>query len=432
MIQFLFFDLGSTLIDESECIEFRIQHLLQQSNCPERGILESRMKELASQNKLPYKDAAKEYGLETLKWPKQLERVYEGVPEILTELKKRYRLGIIANQSFGAEQRLKDYGIYDFFDVIISSAEVGLEKPDPAIFQLALETAGCAPEEAIMIGDRLDNDIDPAAGLGMHTIWVKQGAFAYGDVSLIKHAPEYTVDSIKEVVTALNQYTTPRCRAVIFDLFETLITEWGHEKYTKRKMCADLGVDKEQFDVFWEEKEEERYLGEIDCEGSIRYAINRLGAEVSNGTMAYVLNRRLTTKAACFEYIDPAVFRLLEELRSKGLRTAIVSNCSSEEVKVIRESELYRYFDEVVLSYEVHRKKPDRGIYEEAARRLGVEPGECIFVGDGGSNELPGAEAAGMKAIQAKWYTNRLPQARETIGAFPVAEEPLEVLEFIA
>ncbi len=37
-----------------------------------------------------------------------------------------------------------------------------------------------------------------------------------------------------------------------------------------------------------------------------------------------------------------------------------------------------------------------------------------------------------MKAIQAKWYTNRLPQARETIGAFPVAEEPLEVLEFIA
>jgi len=102
------------------------------------------------------------------------------------------------------------------------------------------------------------------------------------------------------------------------------------------------------------------------------------------------------------------------------------------EMFQFRESELYRYFDEVVLSYEVYRKKPDRGIYEEAARRLCVEPGECIFVGDGGSNELPGAEAAGMKAFQAKWYTNRLPQTRETIGAFPVAEEPLEVLEFIA
>ena len=38
-------------------------------------------------------------------------------------------------------------------------------------------------------------------------------------------------------------------KAVIFDLFETLITEWGHEKYTKRKMCEDLGVEKERFDV---------------------------------------------------------------------------------------------------------------------------------------------------------------------------------------
>ncbi|MBP5490483.1 MAG: HAD-IA family hydrolase [Lachnospiraceae bacterium] len=222
-----------------------------------------------------------------------------------------------------------------------------------------------------------------------------------------------------------------RIKALLFDLFETLITEWGHEKYTKRKMCADLGVDKEEFDVLWEEKEEERYLGEIDFEGSILYAGSKLGREISAETLAYVLNRRMSAKAACFEHIDPEVFRLLEELRSRGFRTAIVSNCSSEEVKVIRESELFRYFDEVVLSYEVHKKKPDRGIYEEAARRLGVDLADCIFVGDGGSNELQGAENAGMKAIQAKWYTNRLPQKRETIGAYPVAEEPLEVLKLI-
>ena len=50
-------------------------------------------------------------------------------------------------------------------------------------------------------------------------------------------------------------------KAVIFDLFETLITEWGHEKYTKRKMCEDLGVDKDCFDVFWKEMEESRKHG---------------------------------------------------------------------------------------------------------------------------------------------------------------------------
>jgi hypothetical protein len=50
------------------------------------------------------------------------------------------------------------------------------------------------------------------------------------------------------------------CKAIIFDLFETLITEWGHKKYTKKEMCADLGIDRSHFDFFWEEKEQERYM----------------------------------------------------------------------------------------------------------------------------------------------------------------------------
>ena len=44
-------------------------------------------------------------------------------------------------------------------------------------------------------------------------------------------------------------------KAVVFDLFETLMTEWGHKKYTKNEMCADLGVERAEFDVFWDEKE---------------------------------------------------------------------------------------------------------------------------------------------------------------------------------
>ena len=199
MIRYIFFDLGSTLIDESECIEYRICQLLTQPGAPDRETLERRMAELASQNKLPYKDAAKEFGLETIKWPQQLERLYNGAAETLEKLKPRYHLGIIANQNPGTEERLKAYGIHHFFDVIIASAEAGLDKPDPEIFRLALREAGCMPDEAFMVGDRLDNDIEPAAGLGMHTVWVKQGSFARGDVNLIRHKPEYTVDSISDV-----------------------------------------------------------------------------------------------------------------------------------------------------------------------------------------------------------------------------------------
>ena len=203
MIKWIFFDLGSTLIDESDCLEYRIQELLKQPNAPNRETFERRMIELASQNRLPYKDAAAEFGLEIVKWPKHLEKMYEGVPKLLKRLVKRYHLGIIANQSIGTEQRLVNYSILQYFDIIMSSAEIGISKPDLKIFKIALDKAGCIPENAYMIGDRLDNDIEPAAQIGMHTIWVKQGSFAYGNLNLIQHKPDHIVDSITDVLEYL-------------------------------------------------------------------------------------------------------------------------------------------------------------------------------------------------------------------------------------
>ena len=202
-IKWIFFDLGSTLIDESDCVEYRIQELLKQPNAPSRETLERRMIELASQNRLPYKDAAAEFGLETVKWPKHLEKMYEGVQELLEKLIVRYRLGIIANQSMGTEQRLVNYGIRQYFDIILSSAEAGMSKPDLKIFETALDRAECIPKNAYMIGDRLDNDIEPAAQLGMHTIWVKQASFAYGNLNLIRHKPDHIVDRVTDVLKYL-------------------------------------------------------------------------------------------------------------------------------------------------------------------------------------------------------------------------------------
>jgi pyrimidine 5'-nucleotidase len=90
-------------------------------------------------------------------------------------LSSRYRIGVIANQSAGTEERLTKWGLMPFILICLSSAEVGLEKPDPAIFQLALSQSGCEPEQAVMIGDRLDNDIRPARLLGWKTIRIAQG-----------------------------------------------------------------------------------------------------------------------------------------------------------------------------------------------------------------------------------------------------------------
>lgn len=218
-------------------------------------------------------------------------------------------------------------------------------------------------------------------------------------------------------------------KAVIFDLFETLVTEWGHKKYTKKEMCADLGIEKDTFDIYWKEKGSDRYLGNINFEDSILYVFEKCEKQVEKETIAKVIDERIRTKAECFAHIDPDVIELLKQLRELGLKTAIISNCSSEEVKVLKESELYKYFDEVVLSYEAHMKKPDACIYEKTLKRLGLDANECLFVGDGGSNELEGAKNAGIKAIQAKWYTDRLPVKRDNIAGFQTAEKPMDIIK---
>lgn len=109
-------------------------------------------------------------------------------------------MGIIANQSLGTEERLTGWGIWQYFDVIISSAEAGVAKPERKIFELALSQAGCRPENAYMIGDRLDNDIIPAGQMGLHTIWVCQGLSAMNDVRKAGYMPEITVEKIDDIL----------------------------------------------------------------------------------------------------------------------------------------------------------------------------------------------------------------------------------------
>lgn len=219
-------------------------------------------------------------------------------------------------------------------------------------------------------------------------------------------------------------------KAVIFDLFETLVTEWGHKKYTKNEMCSDLGIARDKFDMFWPENEK-RYSGEISFLDSILSVCEKCGKKIDDSTLSEIIDKRIRTKSLCFESINPDVYILLDRLKAVGLRLAIISNCSSDEVKAIGQSKIYKYFDQVILSYEAKMQKPDVRIYKECSGLLGVAVENCIFVGDGGSDELQGAKLAGMKAIQAKWYTNQLPHKRDNIDGVLTAEKPLDIIHFL-
>lgn len=118
-------------------------------------------------------------------------------------IKKKYKIGIIANQPFGTVERLEKHGILQHIDLVIASAEEGVAKPDKRIFETALERSGCKSENAIMIGDRIDNDIVPAKSLGFHTIWIKQGFGQYWKVTCEQEKPDYTVTCLSDIILIL-------------------------------------------------------------------------------------------------------------------------------------------------------------------------------------------------------------------------------------
>jgi len=85
-----------------------------------------------------------------------------------------YHLGLISNAADDANvQRLVDKaGLRSYFDVILTSAALGIRKPHPLIFQAALETWQAVPGQAVMVGDTLSADIQGAKNLGIFSIWV--------------------------------------------------------------------------------------------------------------------------------------------------------------------------------------------------------------------------------------------------------------------
>lgn len=203
MIKCIFFDMGSTLINEIISDDKRIADTLMQSDSPTGQAFREEMARGCRKNLDGYKQALVTFGLKKVLWDSTGERLYPDCAAVLAALKSKYNLGIIANQPAGSERRLEQFGIRQYFDVVAASAEVGFAKPDPRIFEAAMAQMDCAPSECVMVGDRLDNDIAPAAALGMQTVWIKQGWGALGDVDLLAAKPDFIAENLTDLLKYL-------------------------------------------------------------------------------------------------------------------------------------------------------------------------------------------------------------------------------------
>ena len=201
-IKWLYFDVGSTLVDERLAYAHRMREIADAAHTTYQEVCDMALT-FYRQNKKGDLETAKRLSVELTVWHSEDEVLYADAPMCLQEVSRRYKIGIIANQALGTKERLKRHGILPYIDLVIASAEEGVAKPDKRIFEIALERSRCRPCEAVMIGDRIDNDILPANMLGMHTIWVKQGFGRYWNITQEAEQAEYTVNCLSEICDIL-------------------------------------------------------------------------------------------------------------------------------------------------------------------------------------------------------------------------------------
>ena len=201
-ITWLFFDVGSTLIDEQFAYKHRLQDIAEAANTTYQKVYDTAM-EFYKENKKGDLETAKQFGVSLSKWHTEDEILYPDAAQCLKNLCRKYKIGIIANQELGTKDRLQQQGILQYIDLVIASAEEDVAKPDEKIFKIALERAACKSDNAIMIGDRIDNDIIPAKNLGFHTIWIKQGFGQYWNITKEDETPDCIVQNLTELCDIL-------------------------------------------------------------------------------------------------------------------------------------------------------------------------------------------------------------------------------------
>lgn len=203
MVKWMFFDVGSTLVDETEAYDHRVREMIASTNITFKEFDDARIA-LARQGLDGNSAAIKHFGLTKTPWHPEDEVPYSDAHSTLAALiDKGYKLGIIANQKLGTAERLESWNLHQYFDVIAASAEIGYAKPDKEIFEKAFELAKCTVAESIMVGNRLDNDIIPAKVIGMKTIWVKNGLAQYQCAELGEGVADYQIDSLSELLVLL-------------------------------------------------------------------------------------------------------------------------------------------------------------------------------------------------------------------------------------
>jgi putative hydrolase of the HAD superfamily len=120
-----------------------------------------------------------------------------------------YKLGVITNTVTSREEHvrlaMRRIDIEKYFDVVVTSVDLGIGKPDETIFLSALRTLGVTPEEAVMVGNRVDTDILGGNRAGMKTILLKWNDRHPTEPLSAQEKPTRTITSLEELPRAISE-----------------------------------------------------------------------------------------------------------------------------------------------------------------------------------------------------------------------------------
>jgi FMN phosphatase YigB (HAD superfamily) len=129
----------------------------------------------------------------------------KGVFNTLSTLSFEYNVGMISDTGITPgkiiRKILKDYNIFNFFNVTVFSDETGFYKPHPIVFKTALNHLGCSPRNAIHVGDLLDTDIRGALDYQMHAVWIRDPQ-TQNPSNIV---PDYEITEIPEILDVVNK-----------------------------------------------------------------------------------------------------------------------------------------------------------------------------------------------------------------------------------
>jgi putative hydrolase of the HAD superfamily len=191
-------------------------------------------------------------------------------------------------------------------------------------------------------------------------------------------------------------------RAVVFDLFGTLVGNFSVQEYNHvlMQMAEALSTPYAEFRQHAGRSYYQREIGQF---ASLEESLASLCREQLQVEVNHALVEQLAQYH--YEYVinilvpDPGVLETLHALRSHGLKIGLTSNCGPDVPRLWQGAPLSTLIDVSVFSCAVGFRKPDPQIYTAACTRLGVDAAACIYVGDGSSEELHGAAQVGMYPV---------------------------------